>query len=248
MPKRRRKNPPKGRPSGVAPEATKGGPTQRPPYIERSPGEYRYKDINHKARIARIAKGLKLPEPPTPLSPAWQDLVAYLKPFWGSPYEGEIWDLYKRFTRVDPKYQSDIEGAAACEGLAAQDWIAKSALAEVRRYVLSQPHLMAFFIARRNVAGQVGAEAQSATGKPFYKPKYFEQWNIGGELLRRNATNDGDTYVEGKVRRTPKEPAGGMGKRPVYWYSESDARKRWPDRFKTAEGERNRGDSKPPKP
>jgi hypothetical protein len=81
-------------------------------------------------------------------------------------------------------------------------------------------------------------------GTPFYKPSHFKQWNVGDELLRKNAT-DLKKFTEGKVRRqrkrpsstTAKSPAKGKrrkGKvrtRPVYWYSEPDARKRWPDRF-----------------
>jgi hypothetical protein len=67
-------------------------------------------------------------------------------------------------------------------------------------------------------------------GQPFYKPSHFATWNIGDELLRRNA-NDQQSYIEGRVRRIPKKPLSGTGKRPVYWYSESDARKQWPDRF-----------------
>lgn len=83
-------------------------------------------------------------------------------------------------------------------------------------------------------------------GEPFLKPKYFETQNIGGELLRRNATN-GKKYVEGKVRRIKKASASGKkGKRAVYWYSDPDTRKCWPDRFKAAEDEQARRASKPP--
>ena len=171
MPKRRRKNPPKGRTSDVAPETTKGGPAQYPPYPERSPGEHRYKDINHKARIARIARTLKFAKPPTPLSPTWQELMAYLKPFWGSPHEAEIWDLYKRFTRVDSKYQSDIEGAAAGEGLAAQDWIAKSALDEIRRHVRLRPPLLAILTDAAAEAVQREAVAKMKADTPDWITK-----------------------------------------------------------------------------
>lgn len=90
------------------------------------------------------------------------------------------------------------------------------------------------------------AQGQKDDGRPFYKPAYFEQWNIGNELLRRNGTN-GKKCVEGKVRRVKRKPATGKGKRRVYWYSEPDARKRWPDRFEKAETERKRKDHTPPK-
>lgn len=82
-------------------------------------------------------------------------------------------------------------------------------------------------------------------GEPFYKPKYFQQWDIDDELLRRNAIT-GKQYTEGKVRRIKKKPASGKGKRAVYWYSEPDARRRWPDLFKIAEDDRTRTASKPP--
>jgi hypothetical protein len=68
-------------------------------------------------------------------------------------------------------------------------------------------------------------------GTPFYKPAYFAEYgNIGDELLRRNATN-GSRYVVGKVRRQLKNPPRREGKRPVYWYSQPDVRKCWPERF-----------------
>lgn len=67
-------------------------------------------------------------------------------------------------------------------------------------------------------------------GKPFYKPMYFKQRRIGDELLRRNA-NDGKKYVESRVRRIRRKPVSGTGKRPVYWYSEPDAKRCWPDKF-----------------
>jgi len=76
-------------------------------------------------------------------------------------------------------------------------------------------------------------------GRPFYKPSYFQTWGIGDELLRRNST-DKKKYVEGKVRRQKKKPATGKGKRAVYWYSEPDVQKRWPDRFAAAENQRDR--------
>jgi len=81
-------------------------------------------------------------------------------------------------------------------------------------------------------------------GAPFYKPSYFTQWNIGDDLLRKNVT-DSKEYTEGKVRRQKKKPSSTTGKPPakgkrlkskgrhraVFWYSEPDARKRWPERF-----------------
>jgi hypothetical protein len=67
-------------------------------------------------------------------------------------------------------------------------------------------------------------------GGPFYKPAYFSRWAIGDELLRRNASDEKE-YTEGRVRRQRKRPANGKGGRAVYWYSEPDARRRWPDRF-----------------
>jgi hypothetical protein len=85
----------------------------------------------------------------------------------------------------------------------------------------------------------------AAPGAPFYKPSYFKQWYIGDDLLRRNATN-GKKYVEGKVRRVKKAPARGKGKRGVYWYSEPDTRKRWPEKFKIAEDELARKTGNPP--
>ena len=65
-------------------------------------------------------------------------------------------------------------------------------------------------------------------GAPFYKPSYFTKWNIGDELLRRNST-DQPAFVEGKVRRDNKQTC--KGKKPVYWYSEPDAKRCWPHRF-----------------
>jgi hypothetical protein len=85
----------------------------------------------------------------------------------------------------------------------------------------------------------------AAPGEPFYKPKYFQQWDIDDELLRRNAVT-GKQYTESKVRRIKKKPASGKGKRAVYWYSEPDARRCWPDLFKIAEDDRTRKESKPP--
>ena len=79
-------------------------------------------------------------------------------------------------------------------------------------------------------ATAAAAEAQADDGRPFYRPAYFKRWNIGDDHLRKNAIDKGE-YIEGKVRRDPKNPASGKGKRPVYWYSEPDARKRWPDKF-----------------
>jgi hypothetical protein len=88
-------------------------------------------------------------------------------------------------------------------------------------------------------AAQSGAPAD---GDPFYKPAFFKKWNIGDELLRRNAT-DAQEYAEGKVRRQRKQPSSTTAKspaqvkrgkgdpRPVYWYSEPDARRRWPEKF-----------------
>jgi hypothetical protein len=67
-------------------------------------------------------------------------------------------------------------------------------------------------------------------GSPFYKPSYFAQWDIGDEQLRRRQ-NSGKKYVEGKVRRKKQKPVSGKAKRPVYWYSEPDARKCWPHLF-----------------
>jgi len=93
---------------------------------------------------------------------------------------------------------------------------------------------------------EAGGGDTPGDGKPFYKPKYFaQQWDIDDELLRRNAIT-GKQYTEGKVRRIEKKPASGKGKRAVYWYSEPDARRRWPDRFKIAEDDRTRTASKPP--
>ena len=77
------------------------------------------------------------------------------------------------------------------------------------------------------------AEAPAADGSPFYKPAHFKQYNIGDELLRRNATS-GKRYVPGKVRRINKQTR--RGKRGFYWYSEPDARACWPHRFSDAEG------------
>jgi hypothetical protein len=65
-------------------------------------------------------------------------------------------------------------------------------------------------------------------GSPFYKPSYFKKYNIGDELLRRNATG-GRKYAPGKVRRINKQPS--RDKRKFYWYSEPDARRCWPHRF-----------------
>jgi hypothetical protein len=72
------------------------------------------------------------------------------------------------------------------------------------------------------------AEPAEEDGGPFYKPHYFDRFHIGDELLRRNAT-DSQQYVPGKVRRRDQQTV--EGKRAVYWYSEPDARRRWPDRF-----------------
>jgi hypothetical protein len=163
MQKRAKQKRAKQSPAGVPAAATEKGAAQRPPQAERSPGEYRYKNIGHKARIAGIAKGLKLPESRPPLSPAWQRLMDYLKPFWGSPHETEIWDLYRRFTHVDPRDRPGIEAAAAAEGLTAADWIAKSALAEIRRHVRSRPHLVAILTSSK-------AEAESANGGTLAPP------------------------------------------------------------------------------
>jgi hypothetical protein len=92
-------------------------------------------------------------------------------------------------------------------------------------------------------------------GSPFYKPAYFQKWKISDELLRRNTT-DGKAFKESKVRRRNIMPSnstiklsanrtakprtgkrvGTKGKpRPVYWYSEPDARKRWPEKFSVVE-------------
>jgi hypothetical protein len=93
--------------------------------------------------------------------------------------------------------------------------------------------------------------SQANGGSPFYKPAYFQKWKISDDLLRRNAI-DGSVFKAGKVRRqnitpsnsTIKLPANRTAKprkgkristkgkpRPVYWYSEPDARKRWPEKF-----------------
>jgi hypothetical protein len=85
-------------------------------------------------------------------------------------------------------------------------------------------------------ATAAAAEAQAGDGRPFYNPSYFQTWSIGDELLRRNST-DKKKYVEGKVRRQKKKPATGKGKRAVYWYSEPDTRKCWPDKFATVENQ-----------
>jgi hypothetical protein len=68
-------------------------------------------------------------------------------------------------------------------------------------------------------------------GSPFYRPSYFKKYNIGDELLRRNATG-GKKHVPGKVRRVNKQTV--RGKKAVYWYSEPDARKCWPHKFADA--------------
>ena len=66
-------------------------------------------------------------------------------------------------------------------------------------------------------------------GSPFFPPRHFgNKHDIGAELLRRNATDE-TAYVNGKVRRVNKQTL--KGKRVVHWYSEPDARKRWPDHF-----------------
>jgi hypothetical protein len=110
-------------------------------------------------------------------------------------------------------------------------------------------------LARR--AWETATEEQPAVdnGAPFYKPSYFTKWNIGDELLRRNGTDE-IAFTQGKVRRKRQSPSGGelampakktakkakkgrstKGKpRPVYWYSEPDTRKRWPDRFAATTG------------
>lgn len=99
-------------------------------------------------------------------------------------------------------------------------------------------------------------EPRDPPGGPFFKPSHFRQWGIGDELLRRNAT-DGEVYVEGKVRRRKrsagmadaksvasarstgkksKRPSAPKGRsRPSYGYSESDARRCWPEKFAAIE-------------
>ena len=77
----------------------------------------------------------------------------------------------------------------------------------------------------------VAAVPQAPTaddGAPFYKPSYFKKYNIGDELLRRNATG-GKRPVPGKVRRINKQTR--RGKKKFYWYSEPDARRCWPHYF-----------------
>jgi hypothetical protein len=88
--------------------------------------------------------------------------------------------------------------------------------------------------------GQTAADKSADTGEPFYKPKYFDQWIIGAELLRKNAT-DHAVYTPGRVRRVRKTSSTGAGKRPVYWYSWPDACKRWPDRIKLGEEKKAAG-------
>jgi hypothetical protein len=117
---------------------------------------------------------------------------------------------------------------------------------------LSLPSIvLAPFVKANNVEGAAPIDAtkiEQATddGGPFYKPSYFTKWNISDEILRRNSI-DANVYIPGKVRRQPavsnatihnvkvkrtKRNRSGKGHpRPTYWYSESDARKRWPDKF-----------------
>ena len=65
----------------------------------------------------------------------------------------------------------------------------------------------------------------STSGEPYCKPIYFKKFNIGDDLLRRNAV-DTSEYTPGKVRR--KRRTADVNS---YQYSEPDAKKRWPEKF-----------------
>ena len=113
---------------------------------EPTPGEVHPKDLHQeaqKARAIRVGKMLKFEKPPTPLSPAWQKLMDFLKPFWTSEHHAEAWELYKHWTRVADADAPTLEELAAKAGMSAQDWIATTALRRIRQYVDGHSHLRA---------------------------------------------------------------------------------------------------------
>ena len=109
-------------------------------------------------------------------------------------------------------------------------------LDSIRRRLVANAPLPAEDVKAGATEALAGDVTQADDGSPFYKPSYFQTWGIGDELLRRNST-DKKKYVEGKVRRLKKKPSTGKGKRAVYWYSEPDTRKCWPDKFATVENQ-----------
>ncbi|MCX5670338.1 MAG: hypothetical protein NTU94_03315 [Planctomycetota bacterium] len=134
---------------------------------ERSPGEFHPKDLHQeaqKARAIRVGKMLKFEKTPTPLSAPWQKLMDFLKPFWTSEHHAEVWELYKRWTRVADADAPTLEDLAAKAGMSAQDWIATKALSRIRQYVDGHSHLRAVLApakpAAASAAGKAGRDAQ----------------------------------------------------------------------------------------
>lgn len=129
---------------------------------ERSPGELHPKDLHQEAqnaRAIRVGKMLKFEKTPTPLSPAWQKLMEFLKPFWTNEHHAEVWKLYKRWTRVADADAKTFEELAAKAGMSAPDWIATKALSRIRQYVHGHSHLRAI------VAPADAAKAEAGRGR-----------------------------------------------------------------------------------
>jgi hypothetical protein len=143
------------------------------------------------------------------------------------------WALLKR------RYNALYERRPPWEIIVQDLLLAGHAPSEACKYLVQSPYTVRWLLdeVRKLDAAQPAQDVKAAAaeppaddGRPFYKPAHFQQWKIGDDLLRKNRSDEGK-YTEGKVRRERKKPASGKGKRPVYWYSEPDARKRWPDKF-----------------
>lgn len=114
---------------------------------DNSPGEFDPKTTLEASRqercVRRVAPQLKLACPPDPEPPSAAELMAYLQPFWYGPYEAEMWEQYRRWTRPSYPDLRLIEADADRAGMTALDWIFTLALRAIKKYVAKRAHLAA---------------------------------------------------------------------------------------------------------
>jgi len=98
---------------------------------KRLPSECCFKSAAHRARILRIAKAIKTP--PRDFGPEYQALLDLLGFYTGTPHEKIVWPWYYEWSRPKQEDVATIEEAAAAEGMAYEEWLARDTRRELLR-------------------------------------------------------------------------------------------------------------------